>query len=56
MTAVKKPVARGRKPRMVYINVLVRATTRDALTGIKAKRGLRSQGAVIDTLVAEGRA
>ena len=38
---------------MVYINVLVRSTTRSALTRLKAQEGAPSQGAVIDGLVAE---
>jgi hypothetical protein len=36
---------------MVYINVLVRATTRTALTSLKKRVGAASQGAVIDRLV-----
>jgi hypothetical protein len=36
---------------MVYINVLVRATTRAALTSLKKQVGAPSQGAVIDHLV-----
>jgi hypothetical protein len=43
---------RGRPAKMVYINVLVRATTRTALTNLKNKVGAPSQGAVIDRLVA----
>jgi hypothetical protein len=46
------PPRRGRPPRRVYINVLVKATTREALTRLKAEGELASQGEVIDTLVA----
>lgn len=42
---------RGRPPRRVYINVLVKATTREGLTRMKADSGLASQGEVIDALV-----
>lgn len=41
--------------RVVYINVLVRASTREALTKLKADGDYRSQGEMIDALVA-GRA
>ncbi len=44
---------RGRPPRKVYINVLVKATTRDALSKIKAAGEFSSQGEVIDALVAQ---
>lgn len=37
---------------MVYINVLVRASTREALNKLKAGGEHRSQGEVIDALVA----
>ena len=47
------PVSRrGRPPRRVYINVLVKATTREGLTRLKAAGELASQGEVIDELVA----
>jgi hypothetical protein len=35
----------------VYINVLVKATTREALTRLKASGDFASQGEVIDALV-----
>jgi hypothetical protein len=35
----------------VYINVLVKATTREALTRLKANGEFASQGEVIDALV-----
>lgn len=44
---------RGRPPRRVYINVLVKATTREGLTRLKAAGELASQGEVIDELVAQ---
>jgi len=44
---------RGRPPRKVYINVLVKATTRDALSKIKAAGEFSSQGEVIDALVTQ---
>lgn len=44
---------RGRPPRRVYINVLVKATTREGLTRLKAAGELGSQGEVIDELVAQ---
>ena len=44
---------RGRPPRRVYINVLVKATTREGLTRLKADGQLASQGEVIDQLVAQ---
>jgi hypothetical protein len=47
------PPRRGRPPRRVYINVLVKATTREALTRLKAEGELASQGEVIDSLVAQ---
>jgi len=46
------PARRGRPPRRVYINVLVKATTREGLTRLKALNELSSQGEVIDELVA----
>jgi hypothetical protein len=46
------PPRRGRPPRRVYINVLVKATTREGLTRLKAEGELASQGEVIDELVA----
>ena len=47
------PARRGRPPRKVYINVLVKATTREALTRLKASGDFASQGEVIDALVAQ---
>ncbi|MCA3178794.1 MAG: hypothetical protein O9345_14400 [Burkholderiaceae bacterium] len=47
------PPRRGRPPRRVYINVLVKATTREGLTRLKADGQLASQGEVIDQLVAQ---
>jgi hypothetical protein len=47
------PTRRGRPPRRVYINVLVKATTREGLTRMKATESLPSQGEVIDMLVAQ---
>jgi hypothetical protein len=47
------PPRRGRPPRRVYINVLVRATTRESLSRLKAESGLASQGEVIDQLVTQ---
>lgn len=44
---------RGRPPRRVYINVLVKATTREGLTRLKGTEDLPSQGEVIDMLVAQ---
>ena len=46
------PPRRGRPPRRVYINVLVKASTREGLTRLKAEGELASQGEVIDGLVA----
>jgi len=46
------PSRRGRPPRRVYINVLVKATTREGLTRLKAAGDFASQGEVIDALVA----
>jgi hypothetical protein len=37
----------------VYINVLVKATTREGLTRLKADGQLASQGEVIDLLVTQ---
>lgn len=42
---------RGRPPKRVFINVLVRETTRAALTRLKLAGKLASQGEVIDQLV-----
>jgi hypothetical protein len=47
------PPRRGRPPRRVYINVLVKATTREGLSRLKAEGELASQGEVIDGLVAQ---
>ena len=44
-------VKRGRPPKRVFINVLVRETTRSALTRMKVAGKLASQGEVIDQLV-----
>jgi hypothetical protein len=44
---------RGRPPKKAFINVLVRTSTRAALTQLKGLTGLPSQGEVIDYLVAE---
>lgn len=49
--ATAAPTRRGRPPRKVYINVLVKATTRDDLAKLKANGSLASQGEVIDLLV-----
>lgn len=49
--ATAAPTRRGRPPRKVYINVLVKATTRDGLAKLKASGSLASQGEVIDVLV-----
>jgi len=49
--ATSVPTRRGRPPRKVYINVLVKATTRDGLAKLKASGSLASQGEVIDELV-----
>ncbi len=46
-------IARGRPPKRVFINVLVRETTRAELTRLKGAWGIPSQGEVIDALVAE---
>ena len=43
-------VARGRPPKKAFINVLVRTTTRSALSQLKVSLGLASQGEVIDYL------
>ena len=47
------PLRRGRPPRKVYINVLVKASTREGLTRLKAAGELASQGEVIDLLIAQ---
>jgi hypothetical protein len=52
-TTTTTPVRRGRPPKRVYINVLVKATTREGLTRMKASENLPSQGEVIDMLVAQ---
>jgi hypothetical protein len=51
--AAATPARRGRPPKRVYINVLVKATTREGLTRMKASENLPSQGEVIDMLVAQ---
>jgi hypothetical protein len=43
--------ARGRPPKKAFINVLVRTSTRAALTQLKGSLGLASQGEVIDHLI-----
>jgi len=43
--------SRGRPPKKAFINVLVRTSTRAALTQLKASLGLASQGEVIDHLI-----
>jgi hypothetical protein len=50
--ASKDAIRRGRKPQKAFINVLVRTSTRSALTRLKAELELPSQGEVIDHLVA----
>jgi hypothetical protein len=42
---------RGRPPKKAFINVLVRTSTRAALTQFKVATGLASQGEVIDYLI-----
>jgi hypothetical protein len=42
---------RGRPPKKAFINVLVRTSTRAALTQLKGSLGLASQGEVIDHLI-----
>jgi hypothetical protein len=42
--------SRGRPPKKAFINVLVRTSTRTALSQLKASLGLASQGEVIDHL------
>lgn len=46
------PPTRGRPPKRVFINVLVRESTRTSLSRIKKLDAIRSQGEVIDALVA----
>ncbi len=46
-------IHRGRPPKRVFINVLVRETTRAGLTRLKSAWSVASQGEVIDRLVAE---
>jgi hypothetical protein len=48
----EKAARRTRQPQKAFINVLVRTSTRTALTRLKAEIGLPSQGEVIDYLVA----
>jgi hypothetical protein len=47
----KTEIRRGRKPQKAFINVLVRTSTRSALTRLKSELDLPSQGEVIDHLV-----
>jgi hypothetical protein len=42
---------RGRPPKKVFINVEIKATTRDNLNLLKRKSGLRNQGEVLDFLI-----
>ena len=50
----KKPAApRGRAPRMVYINVRIKATTRDRMKALTASLGVASQGALLDAVFAD---
>ena len=51
-TARAKAPRRGRPPKRVFINVLVRETTRAGLIRLKASDRRPSQGEVIDELVA----
>jgi hypothetical protein len=44
---------RGRPPKKVFINVLVRESTRSGLAKLKMAADLDSQGEVIDRLVAD---
>jgi hypothetical protein len=46
-----KPARRGRPPIKAFINVEVKATTRDGLNALKQRLGLRSQGEVLAVLV-----
>ena len=50
-TQEKAPARRGRPAKRVYINVLVRESTRAAMNRIKARDGVPSQGELIDQLV-----
>lgn len=43
---------RGRPPKKVFINVEIKATTRDGLNLLKRKAGLRNQGELLDLLIA----
>jgi hypothetical protein len=42
---------RGRPPKKVFINVEIKAATRDGLNLLKRKSGLRNQGEVLDLLI-----
>jgi hypothetical protein len=44
---------RGRPPRMVFINVKVRASTREGLNTLVKSCGATGQGEVLDLLVAK---
>jgi hypothetical protein len=44
---------RGRPPKKVFINVEIKATTRDNLNLLKRKAGLRNQGEVLDLLISK---
>ncbi len=48
---VNQRSSRGRPPKKAFINVLVRTSTRAALTQLKGSLGLASQGEVIDHLI-----
>lgn len=47
------PKRRGRLPKRVFINVLVRESTRAKLKSLRSKYAVASQAEVIDRLVAE---
>jgi len=44
---------RGRPFKTVFINVEIRANTRDAISELKKITGLRTQGEVLDHLLAD---
>ncbi|HEY4372069.1 MAG TPA: hypothetical protein VGN52_09110 [Burkholderiales bacterium] len=44
---------RGRPFKTVFINVEIRAHTRDAISELKKLTGLRTQGEVLDHLIAD---
>lgn len=49
---MSRKIKRGRPLKTVFINVEVRAKTRDALWAIKRESGLR-QGEILDRLIAD---